>query len=200
MAAEKNTKTLDAVDPDDVRALFSERSDELHAKVDATRDAYCGFIFPVNRSDLVTVARALDLDERAVRALHSAGTQFSSFSPGDRGGQLTNHIVGASLLALRGSSLDSGLETVTDDSFGDLVREHQGTVLEIAEARQAWFGRIYFPAAAFASAFGVFGGKVSPETIFRVAGSYGYAAKAGERATVRGDFGIGVWLTLLARA
>jgi hypothetical protein len=73
-------------------------------------------------------------------------------------------------------------------------------VLEIAEARTTWFGRIFLPATAFANAIAVFGGKVNPDGIYAVAGKHGYAATAGERKTVRGDFGIGVWLALLGRA
>jgi hypothetical protein len=72
--------------------------------------------------------------------------------------------------------------------------------MEIADARVTWFGRIYFPAAAFSNAIEVFGGKVSPDAIYALAEKYGFAAPAGSRKTVRGDFGIGVWLTLLGSA
>ena len=73
----------------------------------------------------------------------------------------------------------------------------EDAVMEIAEARVTWFGRIYFPAQAFANAISVFGGKVSADAIYSLAEKYGFSAPAGERKTVRGDFGIGVWLTLL---
>ena len=82
----------------------------------------------------------------------------------------------------------------------DIVAKNEDTVLEIAEARASWFGRIYFPASAFSKAIAVFGGKVTPKAIYALSDKYGYAASAGERQTVRGDFGIGAWLTLLARA
>jgi hypothetical protein len=182
----------------DVDALFAERSAELHAKVDATRDAYFGFIFPVNRSDFATVIRALGLGDEAAAALLVRGTAFSSFRSRRRGRQITNHIVGGSVLALRGRDLDSGLSGVTDSSLSKLVAGHVETVAEIADARSSWFGRVFFPAQAFANAIGVFGGKVSAQAIYRLAEEYGYAAEAGERQTVRGDFGIAVWLTLLA--
>jgi hypothetical protein len=39
--------------------------------------------------------------------------------------------------------------------------------------------------------------KVSPNSIHALAEKYGYAARAGSRQTVRGDFGIAEWLTLL---
>jgi hypothetical protein len=72
--------------------------------------------------------------------------------------------------------------------------------LEIAEIRSSWFGRIFFPAVAFSNAIAVFGGKVTPEAIYELADKYGYSATAGNRKTVRGDFGIGIWLTLLGVA
>ena len=193
-------KLLSHISAEDVDALFSSQEQALHHKVDATRDAYFGFIFPINRSDFEAVSTALDVPVEARRVLYQKGKAFSSFRVGGRGAQLTNHIYGASILALRGKSLDSGLETVTDDSLADIVSKHEGAALEIAEARASWFGRIFFPAAAFSNAIGVFGGKVSPEAIHALAGKYGYAATAGERKTVRGDFGIGVWLTLLGCA
>jgi hypothetical protein len=56
---------------------------------------------------------------------------------------------------------------------------------------------MYFPAQAFANAISVFGGKVSPGVIYDLASKYGYSAMAAKRQTVRGDFGIAVWLMLL---
>jgi hypothetical protein len=192
--------SLSQVTTNDVATLFDRREAELHKKVDATRDAYLGFIFPVNRADFGALISALDIAPDAGRALFSRGRAFSSFTFGPKGRHITNHIVGASLLALRGKSLDSGLGSVTDDSLPKLVREHADTVLEIAEARASWFGRIFFPAGAFVSAIEVFGGKVSADAVYKLAEQFGFAAMAGSRKTVRGDFGIAMWLTLLARA
>jgi hypothetical protein len=184
----------------DVAQLYRERASELHRKIDETRDAYFGFIFPVNRSDLTEVANALELSPAVAQAIYRDGRAFSTFAPVGRPGQLTNHIVGATLLALRGKSLDDGLAAVTDESIETLVEQHEATVLEIAAVRASWFGRIYFPAAAFANAIGVFGGRAGPDMLYRLAERYGFAGRAGERATIRGDFGIAVWLTLLARS
>ena len=103
-------------------------------------------------------------------------------------------------MALRGKSLDTGLGSVTDDTLPRIVQEHERAVLDVADARSSWFGRIYFPAQAFSNAIGVFRGKASPEAVYGLAKSYGFAAEAGDRRTVRGDFGIGVWLTLLGFA
>ena len=191
---------IQQVTPKDVEALFSSKANELHAKVDATRDAYLGFIFPITRADLDSVAAAVDLPADAARAIFSAGTRFSSFKIVGRGGSITNHITGAALLAARGKSLDTGLEIVNDTSLKKLVRENETAIISIADARSSWFGRIFFPAEAFANAIQVFGGKVSPGAVFDVAAEYGFAATAGTRKTVRGDFGIATWLTLLARA
>ena len=196
----KTNGDLREVSADDVRTLFADRADDLHRKVDATRDAYCGFIFPITRADLAAVTRALELNDAAAQALYRMGTQFSTFRRTARGGQITNHIVGASLLALRGRSLDVGLASITTDSLASVVSENKETVLEIAEARAAWFGRIYFPAMCFADAIDVFGGKVDVDSMYVLAESFGYAAEAGERKNVRGDFGIAVWLTLLGKA
>ena len=69
--------------------------------------------------------------------------------------------------------------------------------MDIAEIRSTWFGKMYFPAQAFANAISVFGGKVSQEAIYELASKYGYSAMATKRQTVRGDFGIAVWLMLL---
>ncbi|MBI3751776.1 MAG: hypothetical protein HY263_09015 [Chloroflexi bacterium] len=184
----------------DVEELFAKRADELHAKVDATRDAYFGFIFPVTSRDFRAVTEVFGLSHDAARALYEQGTAFSTFRPRKRGGQITNHIVGGSILALRGRDLDAGLGDVSDKNIGAFVDANGLAIEEIAEARRGWFGRIYFPAQAFANAIGVFGGHVSPETLHRLAEDRGYAAVAGQRLTIRGDFGIGLWLTLLARA
>jgi hypothetical protein len=192
-------KLLSSVTKVEVDQLFDKREQELHQKVDETRDAYFGFIFPVNQSDFQAVAHALELSPDTARRLYRRGKAFSTFKPGGRSG-LTNHIVGSSILALRGKDLNSGLSSVTDQDIAQLVSQHEDAVLEIADARVTWFGRIYFPAAAFANAIGVFGGKVSPDAIYALAEKYGFAAEAGNRKTVRGDFGIGVWLTLLGTA
>jgi hypothetical protein len=185
----------------DVDRLYAERDKQLHEKIDATRDAYFGFIFPINRSDLNSVSQAFGLPSDVANHLALKSRNFSTFrAPGRRFGQLTNHIYGASILALRGMDLDNGLASVTDQSLHELVQAEEATVLEIAEARSSWFGRIYFPAQAFANAIGVFGGKVDANTMFELAEKYGYASNAGARKTIRGDFGIAVWLTMLGRA
>ncbi len=196
----RESNLLRAATQAEVEDLFMQREQELHRKVDATRDAYLGFIFPINQQDFQAVAQALELDATTARTLYKRGKAFSTFTPNGRAGSLTNHIVGSSILALRGKDLDDGLSTVTDQNLEQLVAEHEDTVMEIAEARVTWFGLIYFPAIAFANAIGVFGGKVSPEAIYALAEKYGFAAEAGDRRTVRGDFGIGVWLTLLGNA
>jgi hypothetical protein len=184
----------------DVAELYRKLGSELHRKIDETRDAYFGFIFPVNRSDLTEVSNALELSPAVAQAIYRDGRAFSTFAPVGRPGQLTNHIFGATLLALRGKSLDEGLAAVTDQSIETLVEQHEATVLEIAAVRASWFGRIYFPAVAFANAIGVFGGRAGPDALYRLAERYGFAGRAGERSTIRGDFGIAVWLTLLARS
>lgn len=194
------TKSLNSISAQEVTSLFSKREDELHRKVDDTRDAYFGFIFPINRQDFQAVAHALDLPPEAASALYKHGRAFSTFKPTGRGGHLTNHIVGSSILALRGKDLNSGLSSVSDATFGNLVAKYESIALEIADARVTWFGRMYFPAVAFSNAIGVFGGKVSPEAIHKVAENYGFAGMAGSRQTIRGDFGIGVWLALLGNA
>ncbi|MFF4411941.1 hypothetical protein ACFYY8_05375 [Streptosporangium sp. NPDC001559] len=191
---------MTTIDRSAVDALFDGRADQLHHKVDATRDAYCGFIFPVNRSDLTAVASALDIAPEVAHLIYQRGTSFSTFRRTDRTGQITNHIVGATLLALRGKDLDTGLGSVTTETIDGIVAEHEAAVLEIAEARSSWFGRIYFPAATFADAIRVFGGSVDGSSVHSLAQKYGFAAEAGNRSTVRGDFGIAVWLTLLAKA
>lgn len=195
------TNPLAKVSPRDVENLFTKMASDLHRKVDQTRDAYFGFIFPVTRTDFKAVARALDIDDQAARTLFRRGTEFSTFQPTGRvPGTITNHIVGASILALRGKQLDTGLGSVLDKNVIELVQENEEIVLEIAEARSSWFGRIFFPASAFSNAIAVFGGNVSPDAFYDLACKYGYGATAGDRRTVRGDFGIGVWLTLLSVA
>ena len=191
---------LGEISANDVTRLFAKQRQDLHRKVDATRDAYLGFIFPINQKDFQAVSQALKIPAPAGRTLFRKGTSFSTFKPGGRGGQLTNHIFGASILALRGKSLDTGLKSVSDKSIADLVAKNKTTVTKIAKARATWFGRIYFPAVAFSNAIAVFGGKVTPDAIHALAKKHGYAATAGERKIVRGDFGIAVWLTLLGRA
>src|SRR5262249_15726123 len=141
--------SLSRVSSKEVSKLFADRSEDLHRKVDETRDAYFGFIFPVNRADYWAITTALDMSDDAARALYKAGSSFSSFKPKGLPGQITNHIIGASFLALRGQSLDTGLSSATNASLGHFVEQHDSVVLEIAAARASWFGRIYFPAAAF---------------------------------------------------
>jgi hypothetical protein len=192
---------LEGVTASEVEKLFATQEQDLHRKIDATRDAYFGFIFPINSDDFRAVSHAFGIADDAARVLFKQGRAFSTFKVSGRSaGQLTNHIFGASILALRGKSLETGLGAVTDENISEIVRANESVVLEIAEARSSWFGRIYFPAAAFSNAISVFGGKVTPEALYELAGRYGYAATAGERKTVRGDFGIGVWLTLLGLA
>jgi hypothetical protein len=195
-----NQESLSDVGQREVEAIFTERKDELHRKVESTRDAYLGYIFPITRRDFLSVARALELRDDVANVLYRRGTKSSTFRPNERGGALTNHITGAAILALRGQDLDTGLAGATDDNLAEFVSKNEAAVLEIAEARRTWFGRIFFPAEAFSNAIGVFGGSVSPEALYSVALEYGFAAAAGERKTVRGDFGIAVWMTLLARA
>lgn len=113
---------LSTVSTDDVASLFAERTNELHSKVDATRDAYFGFIFPVDRRDLNNISDALGLSPEVARSLYQHGTSFSTFSLDGRRRQITNHIVGSSLLALRGKDLDTGLSSVTSESVEGLVR------------------------------------------------------------------------------
>lgn len=195
------TKSLSKVTARDVKTLYTKQASELHRKIDETRDAYFGFIFPVTRDDLSAVTRALEIPDEATRAIFDHGRAFSTFLINDRDSRkITNHIFGTSVLALRGKPLDTGLSSVTDQNIKEIVKKNQDAVLEIAEARSSWFGRIFFPAAAFSNAIAVFGGKVSEKSLYDVATEYGYAAQAGKRKTIRGDFGIGVWLTLLAVA
>jgi hypothetical protein len=197
----KSQREISTVDADAIRKLYQSDGDSLHRKIDETRDAYFGFIFPVTRSDLYAVASALGVQPSTADAIFSEGRSFSTFAPeGRRPTEITNHIVGATLLAARGKNLDDGLGSVDDKTVVELVRERESEVLEVAAARSEWFGRIYFPCQAFANALGVFGGRVSPEAFFALGQQYGYAARAGKRQTVRGDFGIAVWLTLLAFA
>jgi hypothetical protein len=115
---------LARISANDVAKLFAEKERELHGKVDATRDAYFGFIFPINRNDFEAVSQALDIPAEASRMLYQKGKAFSTFKPSGRGGQITNHIFGASILALRGKSLDDGLSSVNDKSVGDIVAKN----------------------------------------------------------------------------
>jgi hypothetical protein len=135
--------TYATVDPEAVRGLFQDAGAELHRKVDATRDAYFGFIFPVTRADLFAVTAAFDIDPSVAGAIYREGRKFSTFAPnGRQPSQITNHIVGATLLALRGKSLDDGLSSVTDRSITSLVRDREAEILEVAAARSGWIGRI----------------------------------------------------------
>ncbi len=185
----------------DVEKLYCEKDKQLHEKIDATRDAYFGFIFPINRSDLSAVSEIFELSPEVAQLIYKKSKDFSTFKiPGRKFGQLTNHIYGASILALRGKDLDTGLESVSDNNIVEIAAMNEDIILGIAEVRASWFGRIFFPAAVFSNAISVFGGKVSPEALFDLAKSYGYASVAGHRNTIRGDFGIALWLTLLGRA
>jgi hypothetical protein len=201
MSNSSDIKHLSSITSEDVEILYKEKEKQLHEKIDATRDAYLGFIFPINRSDLSAVSEAFGLNSNAAQLIYKKSKDFSTFkAPGRKFGQLTNHIYGASILALRGKSLDTGLKSVTDRSIKELTVNNEDVILEIAGVRASWFGRIYFPAIAFSNAIAVFGGKVSPEALFDLATTYGYASVAGSRNTIRGDFGIALWLTLLGRA
>lgn len=191
-------KSLCDVSAEDVETLYSKHEKLLRQKIDDTRDAYLGFIFPMDRSDFKAVQAALGISEATGRKLYRLGTDITSFKPNGIGpGTLTNHIVGSSILILRGRSLDTGLASVTDKNLEELVSEYEEIVYEIANARRAWFGKIYFPAIAFSNALKVFGGKVSDDELFRVASIHGFGNFANDRKTIRGDFGIGVWLALL---
>ena len=194
-------KHLNTISIDDVEKLYKVSEKKLHEKIDATRDAYFGFIFPIGRADLAAVSDAFEINPSVAQLIYKKSKSFSTFrAPGSKFGQLTNHIYGASILALRGKSLDTGLSSVSDQTIGKIVSSNEDVVLEIAGIRASWFGRIYFPAQAFCNAIGVFGGKASPDALFQLAKKYGYASTAGARQTIRGDFGIAVWLTLLGRA
>ncbi len=200
-AAAQEGKSLKDVKPSDVEALFSKRAPELHQKIDETRDAYFGFIFPIPQDDFKTVTQAMGMTDKAATALYKKASALSTFRPaGEEGGQVTNHILGTSILALRGKDLNTGLQSISDKTLAEIVSRDKDLVMKIADARASWFGRIFFPAIAFSNAIAVFGGKVNPDAIYALAEKYKFAAKAGRRKTVRGDFGIGVWLTLLARA
>jgi hypothetical protein len=201
MSKTSDVKHLSSITSEDVEILYKEKEKQLHEKIDATRDAYLGFIFPINRSDLSAVSQALGLDFNAANLIYKKSKAFSTFKvPGQKFGQLTNHIYGASILALRGKSLNTGLESVNDRSIKELSAINEDVILEIAGVRASWFGKIYFPATAFSNAISVFGGKVGADVLFDLATTYGYASVAGSRKTIRGDFGIALWLTLLGRA
>jgi len=184
----------------DVQNMFATRTNELHVKVDKTRDAYLGFIFPVDLNDLLGVADALDLDQATAKGLYKDALAFSTFRR--VGGEVgnTNHIIGGSLLALRNKSLDTGLASVNNESLATIIDENKDAVMKIAKVRESWFGKIYFPAVAFENAIDVYGGNVSADALYELAADYGFAAMAGQRKTIRGDFGIAVWLTLLGKA
>ncbi len=95
------SKSLSDVTVKDIDALFSTRAKELHQKVDETRDAYLGFIFPINRNDFKALTYALNIPNEVGTRLYKNGKAFSSFRAVNHSfGQLTNHIVGASILAL----------------------------------------------------------------------------------------------------
>lgn len=195
-----NIKPLNSVIIEDVEKLYKENEKHLHEKIDATRDAYFGFIFPINRSDLLAVSDAFEISPSVAQLIYRKGKSFSTFrSPGSKFGQLTNHIYGASILALRGKSLDTGLDSVTDETLRQLAVDNEDIISEITSIRASWFGKIYFPAQAFSNAIAVFGGKVTPDNLFDFAKNKGYASTAGTRKTIRGDFGIALWLTLLGR-
>ena len=93
--------------------------------------------------------------------------------------------------------MDTGLSGVTDKNLEGLVSKYEEMIYEIANARRTWFGKIYFPAIAFSNALKVFGGQVSDDELFRVASLHGFGNFANDRKTIRGDFGIGLWLALL---
>jgi len=99
----------------------------------------------------------------------------------------------AGLLLYRGKQLDTGIGSVTDKNIADLVQKNEEIVLEIAEVRSSWFGRIFFPRLHSLVPLLCSGGKISPDSFYDLACKYGYGATAGDHRTVRGDFGIGVW-------
>lgn len=166
--------------------------------MDDTRDAYFSFIFPISLDDFRGVSSVFQVDADTAKELLKAGRSFSCFRKvGRELGTLTNHIYGAFILTLRGRDLNYGLAEVNDKTLAYYVAKNEHIVMDIAEIRSSWFGKIYFPAQAFANAISVFGGKVSPDAVYDLAAKYGYAAMATKRQTVRGDFGIAVWLMLL---
>jgi hypothetical protein len=194
----KDLKKINEVTPKDVTTLFSSMEKELHKKVDDTRDAYFGFIFPISLDDFRGVSSVFQLHADTAKELLKVGRKFSSFKKVGRDlGTLTNHIYGASILTLRGRDLNTGLSDVNDKNLGGYVAKNENIVMDIAEIRSTWFGKMYFPAQAFSNAIGVFGGKVSAEAVYELASKYGYSAIATKRQTIRGDFGIAVWLMLL---
>ncbi|MEP6935648.1 MAG: hypothetical protein ABI988_17195, partial [Nitrospirota bacterium] len=131
MSTLSGLKHLNSVTVEDVEKLYREHDKQLHKKIDATRDAYLGFIFPINRSDLSAVSEALELSPAVAQLIYKKSKSFSTFrSPGRKFGQLTNHIYGASILALRGRSLDTGLNAVTNDNVRKLAVANEDVILE----------------------------------------------------------------------
>jgi hypothetical protein len=134
----KNLKKLAEVLPKDVTALFSSMEKEMHKKVDETRDAYFGFIFPISLDDFRGISSVFQLNADTTKELLKAGRSFSSFKKVGRGtATLTNHIYGASILTLRGRDLNTGLADVTDKNIAEYVSKNEHIVMDIAEIRSS---------------------------------------------------------------
>ena len=65
----ESLNSLCDVTPKDVETLYSNHEKQLRQKIDATRDAYFGFIFPMERGDFKAVQSALGIDEATGRKL-----------------------------------------------------------------------------------------------------------------------------------
>ncbi|MEO8341565.1 MAG: hypothetical protein ABI604_17990, partial [Nitrospirota bacterium] len=70
MSTLSGLKHLNSVTVEDVEKLYREHDKQLHKKIDATRDAYLGFIFPINRSDLSAVSEALELSPTVAQLIY----------------------------------------------------------------------------------------------------------------------------------
>ena len=77
MTTSEKLTALERVSASDVENLFVAKERELHRKVDATRDAYLGFIFPINRSDFQGVA-GFGYPSRNREVLYRKGKAFST--------------------------------------------------------------------------------------------------------------------------
>ncbi len=76
----REVKMLSAVRQAEVDDLFVQHEQELHRKEDDTRNAYLGFIFPINQQHFQAVAHALDLDGETARTLYNQGKRFSTLA------------------------------------------------------------------------------------------------------------------------
>jgi len=72
----QTTHQLSRVTASQVSELFATKSEILHKKVDATRDAYFGFIFPITGSDFRSVSEIFSLQHDTAQTLIKEGTHF----------------------------------------------------------------------------------------------------------------------------